>query len=140
MSRIAIIQGVNINQIGSREREIYGSTDIFDFQKKLEEEFEGILHFYYSNIEGDLVNFILSEKAVGGSIIINPGAYTHSSIAIADALRQVKAKKVEVHISQVFAREPYRKRSVVSESCDVSISGMGLAGYRHAILYLLNLD
>ncbi len=136
--KIAIIQGVNIRSVGSRQPEIYGTRSMEDEQKGLEQSYPDLLSFLYSEDEGELVQIIQRAGQQHDAIIINPGAYTHTSVAIADALRAVGLPAVEVHISQVYSREPYRRRSYIAEVCQASISGMGLYGYRAAIDYILH--
>ncbi len=136
MSKIAIIQGVNISEVGAREVGVYGNVLMGDYQMRLEEKYPGVLSFYTSDIEGELVHHIKEAAKSHDAIIINPGAYTHSSVAIADAMRVSALPAVEVHLSQVWAREPYRSKSYIAECCMASISGAGLQGYELAILYL----
>lgn len=137
--KIAIINGVNLGAVGTRETDIYGSESFTEYEKNLQEKFADEITFYQSDIEGEIVEYIAQAARDSDAIIINPGAYTHSSVAIADALRAARVPAVEVHISQVMAREPYRRRSYVAEVCRVSISGMGLYGYESAVGYLLQL-
>ncbi len=133
MTKILIVHGVNMNQLGQRQPEVYGSMDLFGYEVALRASFpEVVLDFFQSNVEGEIVNKIHAAEDYSG-IVINPGAYTHSSIAIADAIRAVAIPTVEVHISAVFGRRPYRKKSYVAEVCMGSISGLGMAGYEAAI-------
>ncbi len=136
MSKIAIIQGVNISEVGTREVGVYGIVAMDEYQKRLAEKYPDSLSFYTSDIEGELVKHIKEAAKSHDAIVINPGAYTHTSVAIADALRMAALPAVEVHLSQVWAREPYRSKSYIAECCITSISGAGLQGYELAILYL----
>ncbi len=135
--KIAIIQGVNISHVGTRQSDIYGTISMDTYQDRLAQKYPEQLGFYHSDIEGELVDLIHRVSSDHDAIIINPGAYTHTSVAMADALRSVNTPAVEVHISQVMAREPYRRRSYIAEVCIASISGMGLYGYDAAIQFLL---
>lgn len=132
--QIAIINGPNLNLLGSRETAIYGNVSFEAYFQQLVERFPAHrLHYFQSNIEGELINEI-HRVTHYDAIILNAGAYTHTSIAIADALRAVQCKKIiEVHISNVFAREEYRHHSFISPVCTGIISGFGLDSYRLAL-------
>ncbi len=134
--KIAIIQGANLAEVGHREPEIYGETSWQEYQSELDRRYSAELDWYQSDVEGELVQIIKREGQTHDALILNPGAYTHSSVAIADALRMQSVPCVEVHLSQVMAREPYRRRSYIAEICEVSISGAGWYGYDLAIQYL----
>lgn len=137
--RILVINGPNINMLGIREPGIYGKNSFSDLLKLLEETAleENIqIEQYQSNHEGDLVDKIQWAFGKIDGIVINPGAYTHTSIAILDALKAVSIPAVEVHISDVDAREPFRQISYPSLVCRRTIKGHGIEGYREAILYL----
>lgn len=137
--KIAIINGPNLNLLGKREPGIYGSTSFEDFFKALQEKYPALsLHYYQSNIEGELVNEIQRVGFDYDGIILNPAAYTHTSVAIGDAIASVKTPVVEVHISNVHAREEFRKLSHVSGKSAGSIIGLGLKGYELALQYLLD--
>ncbi|MES2478215.1 MAG: type II 3-dehydroquinate dehydratase [Bacteroidota bacterium] len=134
---IAIINGPNLNLLGSREPEIYGKETFEDFLKQIRAKNTDItIHFYQSNVEGEIINALHNciDNQTNG-IILNAGAYTHTSIAIADALTAIKIPCIEVHISNVLAREDYRKTSYIAEKCIGSISGLGLQGYELALQY-----
>ncbi|MCA6440668.1 MAG: type II 3-dehydroquinate dehydratase [Sediminibacterium sp.] len=136
--KIAIINGPNLNLLGKRETDIYGNESFDQFFEKLKTKFpEAELVYFQSNIEGELVNAIQEYGFSMDGIILNPAAYTHTSIAIGDAIAAVKAPVVEVHISNVHAREDFRKFSHVSAKCAGSIFGLGLRGYELAIAWLL---
>ncbi|MDP5169401.1 MAG: type II 3-dehydroquinate dehydratase [Bacteroidia bacterium] len=137
---ILVLNGPNLNMLGTREPQIYGSETLGDVIEGLRSDFPicNILHLQ-SNHEGVLIDRIqqtLTEDVKG--IIINAGALTHYSYALADALAMVKIPKVEVHISHIFAREAFRHVSVISPSCHGMISGMGTAGYGLAVKWLLD--
>jgi 3-dehydroquinate dehydratase-2 len=137
--KIAIINGPNLNLLGKRETDIYGDQSFDIFFKSLQEKFpQCTLSYYQSNIEGELVNAIQEYGFNSDGIVLNPAAYTHTSVAIGDAIAAVKAPVVEVHISNVHAREDFRKFSYVSATCAGSIFGLGLKGYELAIEYLLS--
>lgn len=141
--KILIINGPNINMLGIREKEIYGDKTYEDLIRYIEgkapSSFE--LEFMQSNHEGDIVDTIQRAYYEGfDGIVINPAAYTHTSIAIADALRAVEIPTVEVHISDVNKRESYRKTSYIEEISVAKISGKGFDGYVEAIDILSNLN
>ena len=133
--KILIINGPNLNLLGTREPEIYGSVSMEDYLSDLKNEFSGDDIFYYqSNIEGELINRLQEDNY--DAVVINPGAFTHYSYAISDCLKNIKLPKIEVHISNIYKREEFRKKSVTAESCDAVISGFGMKGYRLAVLSL----
>jgi 3-dehydroquinate dehydratase II len=133
-----IINGPNLNLLGKREREIYGDQSFEDYLKKLKAEFPGVsIGYYQSNVEGEIINAIHDTQFKKDGIIINPGGYSHTSVAIADAMKAVQVKVIEVHISNVFAREDFRKTMITAASADGLIIGFGLDVYRLAILNLL---
>ncbi|MEZ4772166.1 MAG: type II 3-dehydroquinate dehydratase [Bacteroidia bacterium] len=137
--KILIINGPNLNMLGRREPDIYGKETFEDILGELKERFAQIEILYFqSNHEGDLVERIqktLDENLAG--LIVNMGAYTHYSYAIFDALNMVKIPKVEVHLSHLYSREPFRHKSVISPACQGMISGFGKMGYRMAIEWLV---
>jgi len=136
---IAIINGPNLNLIGKREPAIYGTETFEDYFHKWESRFPDIrLSYYQSNVEGELINKIQQEGFSVDGIILNPGGYTHTSVAIGDAVAGVETPVVEVHLSNIFAREEFRKVSFVSPHCRGVISGLGLDGYTLAIEFLIN--
>ena len=137
--KILVINGPNINMLGIREPGIYGRNTFADLLALLEEtaQSENItVHQYQSNHEGALVDKIQEAYGVYDGIVINPAAYTHTSVAILDALKSVSIPAVEVHISDVDARESFRQISYAGMACVKTIKGHGLEGYREAILYL----
>ncbi|MBS1742434.1 MAG: 3-dehydroquinate dehydratase [Bacteroidetes bacterium] len=136
--KIAIINGPNLNLIGKREVDIYGGESFDDYFKTLVSSFPGIeFSFFQSNVEGELINEIQRVGFSYDAIIINPGGYTHTSVAIGDAIAAVTAKVIEVHISNIFGREDFRKLSHVSGKAVGIISGLGLKGYELAVRYFL---
>jgi 3-dehydroquinate dehydratase II len=132
--KIGIINGPNLNLLGKRETDMYGNTPFETFFTQLKQEHSQIeLHFFQSNLEGELVSKLQEWGFVFDGIILNAGGYTHTSIAIADAIAAVKTPVVEVHISNIFAREDYRHVSILGSKCKGSISGFGLKSYELAI-------
>jgi 3-dehydroquinate dehydratase-2 len=137
--RIAIINGPNLNLIGQREQEIYGSQSLTAFIEQLQLNYpEQEIIAYQSNVEGELINAIQQAAKESEALIINAGGYSHTSVAIADALRFAHPKPIiEVHISNIFSREEYRHHSFVSAVSTAVICGCGLQGYALAIEFLL---
>lgn len=135
---IAIINGPNLNLLGTREPGVYGSQTFEQYFEKLKKDFPQVkFNYYQSNVEGELINEIQRSGELDG-IIINPGGYTHTSVAIGDAIAAIKAPVVEVHISNIHAREDFRKISHVSAKAKGTIAGLGLTGYSLAVQYLLD--
>ena len=139
--KILVINGPNLNFLGIRENSIYGKED-YDYLKKLIEdkgrELDVAIEVFQSNYEGGIIDRIQESYFDGtDAIVINPGAYTHYSYAIRDALASITAPKVEIHISDITKREPFRQVSVTKEVCDYQIYGRGLQGYLDAIDYCL---
>ena len=137
--KLLIINGPNLNFLGIREKEIYGTQTYASLIEYLKEicEVEGIeVSFFQSNHEGAIVDAIQEAYGNIDAIVINPAAYTHTSVAILDALKAVSVPAVEVHLSDVDAREEFRRISYVSLACLKTVKGKGFEGYREAILYL----
>ena len=133
--KILIVNGPNLNLLGTREPEIYGTVSMADFLENLKEKFpEDEILFFQSNVEGEIINRL--QKDDYEALIINPAAYTHYSYAIADCLRNIQKPKIEVHISNIYAREEFRQKSITAAHCRGVISGFGLDGYRLAVLSL----
>ena len=133
--KILIINGPNLNLLGTREPEIYGTISMEDYLEKLKSEFTSHeLKYYQSNVEGELINRL--QEGDFDALIINPGAFTHYSYAIADCLKNIQKPKVEVHISNIYKREEFRQKSVTAACTDGVLSGFGMEGYRLAILSL----
>ncbi len=135
---IAIINGPNLNLLGTREPGVYGTETFKDYLVKLQDIFPGISFSYFqSNVEGELISQIQKEGFSADAIIFNPGGYTHTSVAIGDAIAAITTQVVEVHISNIFGREEFRKISYVSAKAVGVISGLGLKGYELAIRYFV---
>jgi len=131
--KITIINGPNLNLLGSRETDIYGNQNFDTFFNSLKLKYPEItLEYYQSNIEGELINFIQKSKESNG-IVINAAAYTHTSVGIADAIKAIDTKVIEVHISNTFSREEFRHNSYLSPVVDGIIIGFGLNSYELAI-------
>ncbi len=136
--KILIINGPNINMLGSREPSVYGNLTFKDLINKVKNYSESLnvdVEFFQSNHEGDLVDKIQKSENIDG-IVINAGAYTHTSIAIRDALLAVSKPVIEVHISNVYSREPFRHKSYLSDIAKGVIAGLGVDGYLFALKYL----
>lgn len=132
--KIIIINGPNLNLLGKREPEIYGNTSFEDFFETLKAEFPAIsMDYYQSNVEGEIINKLHEVGFSYDGIILNAGGYTHTSVAIADAVKSISTPVVEVHISNIFAREEYRHISLIAPNCKGSIIGFGINGYRMAL-------
>jgi 3-dehydroquinate dehydratase II len=131
MLKIQIINGPNLNLLGEREIKIYGSTSFEDFYQELKEIYsaEVQLSYFQSNIEGELVDKIQEAGKKADGVILNAAAYTHTSVAIRDAIAAIKIPVVEVHISNVYAREEFRHHSLIAPVCKGVISGFGLDSY-----------
>ena len=137
--KIAIINGPNLNLLGKRETSIYGNMSFEQFLDSLEKKYANTgISYFQSNVEGELINELQRVGFDYDGIIFNPGGYTHTSVAIGDAIAAIKTPVVEVHISNVHAREDFRKLSHVSGKSVGSIIGLGLKGYELAIDYLLS--
>ena len=135
---ILIINGVNLSLLGSRETDIYGCTRFEDYLTSLRSEFPDVcLSYLQTDSADEIAAAITGAKDVDG-IVLNPGAFTHTSIVIADAIKAVPVRVVEVHISNLFGREQFRRHSFIAPACAGSISGFGLKGYELAILSLIH--
>jgi len=137
--KIQIINGPNLNLLGKREPEKYGSISFEEYLDSLKKAFPGIkIDFYQSNIEGEIINKIHEIGFDYDGIILNAGGYTHTSVSIADAVSAVNAPVIEVHITNISAREGFRHNSIVGRYCTGSIIGLGLFGYRLAVEALID--
>jgi 3-dehydroquinate dehydratase II len=135
--KIQIINGPNLNLLGKRETSIYGSQSFEQFFESLKERFSSIELFYYqSNVEGEIINKLHEVGFEFDGIILNAGAYTHTSIAIHDAVGGIKTPVVEVHISNVYAREDFRHKSLITSKCAGMLTGFGMEGYALALQFL----
>lgn len=132
--KIQIINGPNLNLLGVREPEIYGGQSFDDYLDRLRTDNPGDeIHYFQSNVEGEIINKIQEAGFDGDGIILNAGGYTHTSVAIRDAIKSVPAPVIEVHISNVHAREEFRHHSMLSAVCLGVIAGFGIDSYRLAI-------
>jgi len=140
MKKIAILNGPNLDRLGKREPEIYGRATLADLEKALRTEFDAAaqLEFFQSNHEGALIDKIaaLAEAKFDG-LVINGGAFTHTSVALRDALAGAGLKAIEVHISNIYQREAFRHQSLTAPVCAAVISGLGFEGYHAAVRFLL---
>lgn len=134
MKKIIIINGPNLNLLGKREPETYGNKSFDSYFKELEVEFSFLeLTSFQSNVEGEIINKIQETGFSLDGIVLNAGGYTHTSVAIADAIAAIKIPVIEVHISNVYAREEYRHQSLMAKNCEGVIAGFGLDSYKMAI-------
>jgi 3-dehydroquinate dehydratase-2 len=137
--KIAIINGPNLNLLGKRETDVYGNMPFDQYLDQLKKKFSQVdFHYFQSNIEGEIVDELQKVGFSYDGIILNPAGYTHTSVAIGDAVAAIKTPVVEVHISNVHAREEFRKLSHVSGKSIGSIFGLGLKGYELALQYFLD--
>ncbi len=137
MVQIVIINGPNLNLLGTRQPEIYGHKSFEEYFIELEIEFKNYnLHYYQSNHEGDILDKLHAVGFRYDGIILNAGGYTHTSVAIADAIRAITTPVIEVHLTNIYEREQYRHNNYIKDAVQHSIVGKGLPGYRDAILYL----
>ncbi|KQR67383.1 type II 3-dehydroquinate dehydratase [Pedobacter sp. Leaf176] len=136
--KIQIINGPNLNLLGIREPSIYGNISIEDYIKDLREIYSIVdIDYFQSNVEGELINKLHEVGFTYDGIILNAGGYTHTSVAIADAIAAIKTPVVEVHISNIYAREDYRHVSLTGKNCKGVLTGFGVKGYRLALESLL---
>jgi 3-dehydroquinate dehydratase-2 len=137
--KIAIINGPNLNLLGKRETDVYGNMPFEKYFEQLINIFPGVdLHYYQSNVEGELINELQRIGFEYDGIVLNPGGYTHTSVALGDAIAAIKTPVIEVHISNVHAREDFRKLSHVSGKSVGSIFGLGLKGYELAVKWFVD--
>jgi 3-dehydroquinate dehydratase-2 len=132
--KLLILNGPNLNLLGKREPDVYGYSSFEDFFEKLKQEYSSVKFDYYqSNVEGELINKLHEAGFSFDGIIFNPGGYTHTSVALGDAVAAIKTPVIEVHISNVFAREEFRHISYIAPKAKGSICGLGLTGYKLAV-------
>lgn len=132
--KVIIINGPNLNLLGVRQPEIYGNRRFEDYLRELRVAFPELqIDYYQSNVEGEIINKMHEVGFSYDGIVLNAGGYSHTSVAIHDAIASIKTPVVEVHISNIYAREEYRRHSLLSDACMGVICGMGLEGYRLAI-------
>lgn len=137
--KILIVNGPNLNLLGRRETSIYGNESFESFFASLKERFPDTdLHYYQSNVEGDLINKLHEVGFTFDGIVLNAGAYTHTSVAIHDAIGAITTPVIEVHISNVYNREEFRHKSLITSKCIGLLTGFGMEGYAMAISFLLN--
>tara|TARA_Y100000813_G_scaffold3937_1_gene2851 strand:- start:379 stop:795 length:417 start_codon:yes stop_codon:yes gene_type:complete len=136
---VLIINGPNLNLLGVREKSIYGDQSFEEYLKKLRQNFTSInISYFQSNVEGEIINCLQENGFDCDFIIINAGGYTHTSVAIADAISSIETDVIEVHISNIYSREDFRKKSLIAPFCKASICGFGLDSYRLALESLKN--
>lgn len=139
INKIILVHGPNLNLIGQREPELYGKLSFQEYFKQLQQMYPQVeLIYFQSNIEGELINTLQQYGFLeNAAIILNAGAYTHTSIALADCIKGITTPVYEIHISNIYAREEYRKTSYIAAVCQGSISGFGLSGYEILIAHLI---
>ncbi|MBT0548973.1 type II 3-dehydroquinate dehydratase [Riemerella anatipestifer] len=136
--KILIINGANLNLLGTREPEIYGNISMEEVLENLKDKFSAYeVDYFQSNLEGEIINRIQNEDY--DALVINPGAFTHYSYAIADALKNLKKPKIEIHISNIYKREEFRQKSVTAAYTDGILSGFGIKGYQLAVAAVVDL-
>lgn len=134
MKKIIIINGPNLNLIGKREPKIYGNSSMEDYLSEIRNNFPEIqIDYFHSNVEGDLINKLQEVGFSYDGVVLNAGGYTHTSIAISDAVAAIQTSVVEVHISNVYKREEYRHQSLMAKNCIGIVAGFGLHSYKMAI-------
>ena len=137
--KIIIINGPNLNLLGVREKSVYGDQSFEEYFEGLKQKHRDLdLAYYQSNVEGELINKLHEVGFSYDGIILNAGGYTHTSVALSDAVAAIKTPVVEVHISNIHAREEYRHLSLITANCAGMITGFGLKGYEMALYYLMN--
>ena len=134
--KLAIINGPNLNLLGSREPSIYGAESFDDFFNRLSAQFDAELTYFQSNVEGELINEL--QRSGYDGFILNAGGYTHTSVALRDCIAAISVPVVEVHISNIHARETFRHESLLAPVCVGSIIGLGIDGYALAVRFFLN--
>ena len=136
--KIAIINGPNLNLLGKREPGIYGNSSFEEYFVTLQELYPAVeLTYYQNNIEGELINHLHEIGFSYDGILLNAGAYTHTSVAIRDAIAAIKTPVIEIHISNVYAREEFRHHSMIAPKCVGSICGLGMKGYALGVSYFI---
>ncbi|MEO5910391.1 MAG: type II 3-dehydroquinate dehydratase [Pelobium sp.] len=136
--KIQIINGPNLNLLGKREPGIYGSEGFESYFESLKSKYPQVeLHYFQSNVEGEIINKLHEVGFSFDGVVMNAGAYTHTSVAIADAIAGIKTPVIEVHISNVYAREEFRHQSMIAKNCKGIVTGFGLMSYELAVLSFL---
>lgn len=137
--KIQIINGPNLNLLGKREPDVYGNQTFDAFFEELKKRFPNVEFSYYqSNVEGEIINKLQETGFSADAIILNAGAYTHTSVALHDAIASIKTPVVEVHISNIYAREEFRHTSLITSKCAGLITGFGMEGYALAVQWAMN--
>ena len=137
--KVLIINGPNLNLLGKREKSIYGDISFDEYFSELVEEFPDLeLEYFQSNVEGELIDKLQEVGFSYDYILLNAGGYTHTSVALADCIKAIDTPVTEVHISNIYAREDFRKKSLLSENCKAVICGLGLDSYKAGLTILLN--
>jgi 3-dehydroquinate dehydratase-2 len=137
--RIAVINGPNLNLLGQRDKKLYGPLSLEEIQKQLKSQFPDVdFEFFQSNLEGDIINKIQSVSDGFEGLVINPGGFAHTSVAIRDALAETAVLKIEVHLSNLAAREDYRQNLLTASACDGYISGFKEKSYYAAVFLILS--
>ena len=135
--KVIIINGPNLNLLGVREKSIYGNISFEEYFKKLVEEFPNLeLEQFQSNVEGELIDKLQEVGFIYDAILLNAGGYTHTSVAVADCIKSIEVPVIEIHISNIYAREEFRQKSLLSENCKAVICGLGLDSYKAALIAL----
>jgi len=135
--KVIIINGPNLNLLGVREKSIYGNISFEEYFIDLIKEFPNLeLEYFQSNVEGELINKLQEVGFTYDQILLNAGGYTHTSVAISDCVKAIETTVVEIHISNIYAREDFRKKSLLSENCKAVICGLGLDSYKAALTTL----
>jgi 3-dehydroquinate dehydratase-2 len=135
--KVMIINGPNLNLLGKREEAIYGNISFDDYLKTLKDEFPKLqIDYYQSNVEGELINKLQEVGFSYDYILLNAGGYTHTSVALTDCVKAIETPVIEVHISNIYSREEFRKKSLLSPNCKAIICGLGLDSYKAGLLTL----
>ena len=140
--KILVINGQNLEMLGKRKENIYGDFTLKDLEEEISKEatkLDCIVEFFQNNVEGELINKINDLDDSYNGIIINPGGFTHTSVALHDSLEIKKIPKIEVHISNIYSREDFRQKSIIAHACHSSILGMGKNGYIYALRHIVSL-
>ena len=133
--KVMIINGPNLNLLGKREEAIYGNISFDEYLKTLKDEFPKLqIDFYQSNVEGELINKLQEVGFSYDYILLNAGGYTHTSVALTDCVKAIETPVIEVHISNIYAREDFRKKSLLSPNCKAIICGLGLDSYKAGLI------
>ena len=133
--KVMIINGPNLNLLGKREEAIYGNISFDDYLKTLKDEFPKLqIDYYQSNVEGELINKLQEVGFSYDYILLNAGGYTHTSVALTDCVKAIETPVIEVHISNIYAREDFRKKSLLSPNCKAIICGLGLDSYKAGLI------